>query len=359
MTELCEAYGVSRKTGYKWLARYAAAGPAGLLERSHAPLRPHGATPEALVEKIVALRQARPFWGPRKIVARLRYMHPDLAWPSHATAGTILKRAGLVTSRRRRRRVPVRMDALTLPERPNQVWSVDHKGWTRLGDGSRCEPFTVTDGYSRFVVALSAGGGTRAGEVRGVLERAFRDYGLPEVIRSDNGVPFASAGTTGLSALSVWWLQLGIRHERIRPGKPQENGRHERFHRTLLEAMRPPAANRRAQEVRFAAFRRQYNEERPHEALGQLPPISFYAASPRRLPEDLPEPDYPPRMQRRRVRTSGEVKWRGARIAVSTALVGHTVALEETESGWRMWFHHSPIGLIDKHGRKLSPISLG
>lgn len=359
MAELCAAYGISRKTGYKWLQRYLADGAAGLAERSHAPLRPGRVTPPALAEKIVEQRQARPHWGPRKIVAKLAQLHPELAWPSHATAGAILKRAGLVDARRRRRRVPLRPGDLVVPERPNQVWAVDHKGWVRLKDGTRCEPFTVTDGYSRFLIALAPTGSTRAAEVRAVLERAFAEYGLPEMIRSDNGPPFASASPTALSALSVWWARLGIRHERIRPGKPQENGRHERFHRTLLEAMRPTAADRQAQSVRFAAFRRDYNEERPHEALGQIAPAAFYKPSTRSLPAKLPEPDYPPMMTLRRVRTSGEIKWRGRLVMVSTALAGDTVALEETAAGWRLWFYRSPIGLLATGSRTVSPIIPG
>jgi transposase InsO family protein len=358
-TELCERYGISRRTGYKWMDRYAAEGPAGLADRSHAPLV-HGRTTSAdLAAKIVALRQARPTWGPRKVVAKLEQLHPLLTWPSHSTAHAILKRAGLVSAKPVRRRPPRRVGDLTLPERPNHVWAVDHKGWITLGDGQRCEPLTLADSYSRFLLAVSAGGSTRASQARPVMERAFREYGLPEVIRSDNQ-PFASAGTTGLSKLSVWWIKLGIHPERITPGKPQQNGRLERFHLTLLkEAMEPTAANRSAQARRLDAFRHDYNHERPHQALGQTPPAGFYSPSPRPMPDRAPEPNYAADMQRRRVRTTGEIKFGGDTIHVSSALAGEGVGLEPIEHGWRVWFYKEPIGLLNHRGQKLLPIHPG
>lgn len=359
MTELCAAYGISRRVGYKWLARYAAEGPAGLADRSHAPLRHGGATAAELVEKLVDLRRARPHWGPRKLVARLAALHPDLAWPSHSTAHEILKKAGLVSGRPLRRRPPPRLGELTVAERPNQVWAVDHKGWVRLGDGGRCEPLTLADSYSRFLLALSAGSGTSAGLARPVMERAFRDYGLPEAIRSDNGPPFAMASSTGLSALSVWWIKLGIRHERITPGRPQENGRLERFHRTLMETMSPPAATREAQRRRFEAFRAEYNHERPHQALDQLTPARFYSPSPRAMPRRLPEPEYGDGLIVRKVRSRGDIKWRGELVHITSALAGEGVGIEEIDHGWRVWFYRQPIGLIDQHGRKLLPIQPG
>lgn len=358
-TELCEAYGISRRVGYKWLSRYAAEGPSGLADRSHAPLMHGRATPADLVEKIVGLRRNRQTWGPRKLVAKLEQLHPQLLWPSHSTVHEILKRAGLVMARRLRRRPPRRLGELVTAERPNQVWAVDHKGWIRLGDGQRCEPLTLADTYSRFLLAVSAGSGTRQAQARPVMERAFKDYGLPEVIRSDNGLPFASASVTGLTGLSVWWIKLGVRPERITPGRPQENGRLERFHLTLLEAMRPAAANRAAQARRFEAFRQDYNHERPHQALRQTPPAGFYAPSPRAMPNRLAEPDYRSDMKIRKVRTSGEIKFGGDMIHVSSALAGEAVAIEEIERGWRVWFYNQPIGILDHRGQKLLPIQPG
>jgi len=358
-TELCERYGISRRTGYKWMARYAAEGPSGLADRSHAPLIHGLATPGELVEKIVDQRRARPTWGPRKIVAKLAQLHPRLTWPSHSTVHEILKREGLVQARRLRRHPPRRLGDLVIPERPNHVWAVDHKGWIVLGDGRRCEPLTLADGYSRFLLALSAGSSTREAQARPVLERAFRQYGLPEVIRSDNGPPFASATTTGLTRLSVWWIKLGIHPERITPGKPQENGRLERFHLTLLEAMRPAAANRPDQARRLAAFRSDYNHERPHQALGQVAPARFYTPSPRPMPPRPPEPEYRADMKLRRVRANGEIKFGGEMIHISSALAGEGVAIEEIDRGWRLWFYKEPIGLLDHRGQKLLPIQPG
>jgi transposase InsO family protein len=354
MTELCERYEISRKTGYKWLARYRIEGAAGLMERSHAP-RVHGrATPQHMTEAIVGLRQERPTWGPRKIVGKLEDRQPELDWPSPSTAGEILKRAGLISSRRVRRREPPRLGELTVPQHANHVWGVDHKGWVRLGDGSRVEPLTVTDGFSRYLIGVAATSSTKYAEAKPLFERVFREYGLPEVIRSDNGSPFVATGVTGLTALSVWWTKLGIRHERIDPGHPQQNGRHERFHRTLLEAMRPPAKNLTAQARRFAAFTRDYNEERPHEALGQRTPASVYRSSPRSLPRRLAEPDYPAEMTVRRVRSNGEIKWQGDFIYICSALVDETIAIEETEGGhWQVRFFDVPIGIIDSATQKL------
>jgi putative transposase len=358
-TELCQAYGISRRVGYKWLARYRAEGVSGLADRSHAPLVHGQATPADLVEKIADLRRNRPTWGPRKLLAKLEQLHPGLEWPSHSTVHEILKRHGLVQARRLRRRPPPRLGELVTPERPNQVWAVDHKGWIRLGDGQRCEPLTLADTYSRFLLAVSAGASTREVEAQPVMERAFKTYGLPEVIRSDNGPPFASASVTGLTALSVWWIKLGVRPERIMPGRPQENGRLERFHLTLLEAMHPPASTRAAQARRFEAFRQDYNHERPHQALKQIPPARFYAPSSRPMPKRPDEPDYGGDMITRKVRSNGEIKFAGGLVHVSSALAGEGVALEEIEHGWRVWFYKQPIGLLDHRGQKLLPIQPG
>jgi transposase InsO family protein len=359
MTELCERYEISRKTGYKWLERYRLEGVTGFSERSRAPASHGRATPEHLAEAIIGLRRERPTWGPRKIIGKLCARQPEAAWPAPSTAGEILKRAGLVDGRKLRRRGPPRLGELTTPQYANHVWGVDHKGWVRLGDGSRVEPLTMTDGFSRYLISLSATSGTTQEEAKPAFERAFRDHGLPDVIRSDNGPPFASTGTSGLTALSAWWIKLGIRHERIDPGQPQQNGRHERFHLTLLEAMQPAEANRAAQVRRFEAFARDYNEERPHEALGQRTPASLYRPSPREMPKRLPEPVYAAEAAVRKVRLNGEIKWQGELVAISTALVGEAVAIEETEAGqWLVKFYDVPLGTIDPAKQKLRRLAV-
>jgi transposase InsO family protein len=352
--ELSERYGISRKTAYKWIDRYRLEGSAGLLERSHAP-RVHGrSTPVELAAAIIEQKLARPSWGPRKIMAKLEERYPEAVWPVPSTAGEILKREGLVQPRRRRHRVRATLGGLTLAERPNHVWATDHKGWFRLGNGERCEPLTIGDGYARYLLGLTAGDSTRGEEARAEFERSFEENGLPEIMRSDNGSPFASPGVTGLTRLSAWWAKLGIRHERTAPGKPQQNGRQERFHLTLLEAIEPPAADRAAQAARFAEFRAYYNHERPHEALGQTPPARRYQPSPRPLPKHLPEPEYPREADIRRVRSNGEIKWAGDFLFVSEVLVGEWVAIEEHETGeLRMRFYNTPIGVIDPQQKRL------
>lgn len=354
VVELSERYGISRKTAYKWITRYRKEGSAGLAERSSAPLCHGRSTDEALVELILQQKEARPSWGPRKIVAKLRDRYPEHGWPAASTAGEILKRAGLVAPRRRRLRAPPTLGGLTQAERPNQVWSTDHKGWVRLEDGERCEPLTISDNYTRYLLGLTAGSSTRVEEARAAFELVFRRYGLPETIRSDNGVPFASNGITGLTALTAWWAKLGIRHERTAPGNPQQNGRIERFHLTLKEAMEPPSADRGAQAARFEAFQSYYNEERPHEALAQTPPAQHYQVSTRSLPERLPEPEYPREADVRRVRSSGEIRWNGGLLFLSEVLIGELIAVEERDDDeLRVRFYDTPIAVIDPHQKRL------
>lgn len=353
MTALCARYGISRVTGYKWLGRYAAEGPPGLVDRSRAPHAHGRATDAALVEHILAFKEARPTWGPKKILACLRARHPDRPWPVTSTLGEILKRHGLVGARRRRGHA-VGTGALTLPEAPNQVWTADHKGWFRTRDGVRCEPLTVLDGHSRFALALAATSSTAGAQAWPVFEGLFARFGLPEVLRTDNGSPFASTGVTGLTELAVRFVKLGIRLERIAPGRPTQNGAHERFHGTLLPLERAPAASLAEQQATFEAFRREYNEERPHEALGQVPPASRYEPSPRALPSRVPDPSYPAQAAVRRVRSNGEIKWGGRLIYVSEALVGEPVAAQERADGrFELRFYAHCLGIIDPHQGRL------
>lgn len=359
MTELCRLYNVSRVTGYKWLGRYREEGCAGLCDRSSAP-HDHGRrTAAAIEEAIVSLRGRRPTWGPKKLVAYLASKQPDMAWPSPSTAGAILHRAGLAQPRRKKRRTPTTGLLPTEALYPNHVWCADHKGWVETPYGARLEPLTVTDGFSRYLVSLSATQTTGANEAHPLFRQAFEEHGLPDVILTDNGSPFASASVTGLTGLSAHWTRLGIRHERIAPGKPQQNGRHERFHLTLKEAMTPPEASQALQQNRFDLYRKDYNEDRPHEALGQRPPAQLYRKSMRQMPTRTPEPDYPDGAQVRRVRANGEIKWRGGYVYVSAAIVHDHVALIEIDNDlFEITFYDRPIGLLD-HTGKLKPIPKG
>lgn len=331
ISKLCAHYAISRVTGYKWLGRYREGGVAALEDRSSAP-HVHGRqTADAIAEALISLRERRPNWGPKKLVAFLSNRQPDVVWPAASTAGEILKRAGLVKGRSRRRRVPVTGMSPTEPLYPNHVWSADHKGWVATPYGARLEPLTVTDGFSRYLVSLSATQTTSANEAHPLFRQAFEEHGLPEVILTDNGSPFASASVTGLTSLSAHWTRLGIRHDRIAPGKPQQNGRHERFHLTLKEAMMPPEESRAAQQERFDRFRRDYNEERPHEALAQKPPASLYRPSPRAMPQKIPEPNYPDGAVVRRVRSNGEIKWKGGFVYISTAIIADRIGIIEID----------------------------
>jgi transposase InsO family protein len=340
MAELCRRYGVSRKTGYKWVGRFRVAGVPGLVDQSRAPhARPH-AVGAAVREALLALRAQHPTWGPKKLAVRLPQVHPGLAAPAPSTIGDLLRAAGLVSRRRRHRRTPPRTQPLAHATAPNVVWCADFKGDFALGDGSRCYPLTISDAHSRYLLRCQALPTTASARVQPLFEATFREYGLPDVLRTDNGTPFASTGMGGLTSLSVWWLKLGIRPERIDPGKPSQNGRHERMHQTLkAEACRTPAPTLRGQQQIFDRFRRRYNQERPHEALGQVPPATIYAVSPRPFPDRVPELTYPDADGVRWVRPNGALRWRNGEVYVTQALVGEPVGLTQIGDGaWQLTF---------------------
>ncbi len=328
VSSLCRHFGISRKTGHKWLSRYRSEGAAGLSDRSRAPCRhPCSVGPE-LVEVLLSVRHRHPSWGPRKVKAWLEDRHPETGWPAASTIGALFDRAGLTRPRARRRRVAPESAPLASCRAPNDVWSADFKGWFLTGDGTQVEPFTVSDGYSRFLIRCRAVGRADERHVWPVLEEAFLEYGLPRVLRSDNGPPFASLAAAGLSRLAVKLIKAGVRPHRITPGKPQENGRHERLHLTLKqETASPPARSLAEQMRRFERFRTIYNTERPHEALGQVPPGRVYRPSPRRFDGVLREPEYPDEAQVRRVRRKGGIKWRGEEVFVSEVLAGEPIGL--------------------------------
>lgn len=357
MTALCREYGISRKTGYKWLERYRREGAAGLAERPHAPLRHGRAHDVAVVQAVLGLRERWPRWGPKKLRAKLAERHRELALPAASTIGDWLRREGLAGRSRRRRRCPAYTQPFAAVTAANDVWCTDFKGWFRTGDGQRCDPFTLSDAHSRYLLRCQAVARPDEPHVRPIFEAAFKEYGLPLAMRSDNGPPFATPGAGGLSRLAVWWIKLGIRPERIVAGKPQQNGRHERVHRTLNEeTARPPAGSVPAQQRRFDDFRAVYNHERPHEALGQQPPATHYRPSPRPYPDRLEDPAYGGEAAVRRVRSTGQIKWAGDLIFVGEALVGEPVGIVETEGGdWLVRYADVELGYIHPQRRRLSP----
>ena len=363
MTELAARYGISRKTAYKWVGRYEADGAPGLVERSRAPRHSGRAVAQPLREAMLALRRRHPHWGPRKLAAILREREPQQPWPAPSTMGELFRREGLSQARRRLRYIVPLTQPLAAAQHPNDVWSADFKGWFRTADGARCDPLTVADAQSRFVLCCRIVAPTGVG-VRPWFERTFRTYGLPRALRTDNGSPFASTGPGRLSRLAVWWLKLGIQLDRIDPGHPEQNGRHERFHLTLqTEATVPPAGSAAAQQRRFDHLRQEFNEVRPHEALGQTPPARTYQGSPRPYPARLEDPWYDATCQVRRVTPKGQIKWLGDLVFVSEAVIGELVGVAETERGdWTVQFMHVELGRIDRttrtfaaawHGRRL------
>jgi transposase InsO family protein len=353
-TALCARYAVSRMTGYKWLDRFEAEGLPGLWERSRAPHRVRHALSEKLVRLILEAQEAHPSWGPRKLLARLKVTHSRVKWCVISTVGELLRRKGLVEPRIYRRRSAPRREALEPYAQANGVWCTDFKGWFVLGNGQRCEPWTLTDGWSRYLLRVEAMKHQELEGVRQGFEGAFREHGLPEVIRSDNGRPFAGLGFGGLSQLSVWWIKLGIRPERIRPGKPQENGRHERMHLTLLEACEPPENTFRGQQRRFDAFRQEFNEERPHEALGDQPPAQVYQPSSRCYPKRIPRVEYETGVLTKRVHQHGDITWQGERLFLNETLAGEEVALEPLTEGFgQVRFGPMRLAKLDERKRRI------
>jgi len=358
VTELARQFKVSRKTAHKWVGRFAAEGFAGLDERSRAPHRCPRATPAEVVLAVVRAKQAHPTWGPAKLVPGSGEA-PEIAraWPAVSTRGRILGQHGMVTKRKRRRRTSPWFQPFLGADHPNSVWCADFKGWIHTGDGTRCDPLTISDACSRMLLCCEILTKPDYAHVRPVFERVFREYGLPLAIRTDNGSPFASTGAGGLSPLSAWWVKLGIVPERIKPGHPEQNGRHERLHRTLKqETMKPPAATPEAQQERCDGFLLVYNTERPHEALGQVPPASLYIPSPRLYPEHARDMQYPPLTEVRRVRSNGQIKWRGELVYISEALIGELIGITEDRDAWLASFGPIPLGLIYPHHSSLSPL---
>lgn len=362
MTEICREFGISRKTGYKLLRRYEEEGPKALSDRSRAPNSHPNRTAEEVEASILRVRKAHPSWGSKKILAVLDREGQIEPMPARSTVDAILKRAGLVAPRRHQRKQrhlpgPPFIEAGA----PNDAWSIDYKGWFRVGDGTRCDPLTVNDMASRASLECRAMVSPRLEDVRWRLRSLFWELGLPLVILSDNGPPFGSRGIGGLSRLGVWLLRLGILPVFIEPGHPEHNGRHERFHETLkAETASPPRSSIRAQQAAFDRFQVIYNEERPHEALGMRTPSELYEPSPRRMILEPPDHEYGAEMEARRVRKDGSIKWKQGYVFIGEAIAGELVGLRETD-GEHPTVHLGPmqIGVLHERSRTVVPLPAG
>ncbi|HTO72914.1 MAG TPA: IS481 family transposase [Gemmatimonadales bacterium] len=350
MTELCARYGISRKTGYKWLARVEADGRRGLLDRSRAPHACPHRIPAETAALLCAARRRHPDWGAGKLLAYLGPRYPTVDWPAVSTVNDLLDRHGLLTKRRRRRShahpgvVPPTTTA------PNDLWTADFKGQFPTQDGRWCYPLTIADLHTRYLLTCTGLPSTHGAGARAGFERAFRTYGLPRAIRTDNGTPFAASGLHGLSRLNVWWMRLGIQHQRIHPGRPQENGAHERMHRTLKRAaIRPPRADAPAQQRAFNRFRQEYNSERPHAALGDTTPAAHYHPSPRPYPVRLPPQVYPGHYLVKKITTGGTFRFQSRLLFISRSLTDHHIGLAETDDGiWSIYFNTVLLGKLDE-----------
>jgi len=360
-SELCARYGVSREAGYRLVRRYEEDGAAGLEPRSRRPHSSPNQTEQEIVDALLELRRRHPTWGAKKLLAVLGRRQPSRSLPSRSTVCDILKREGMIAKRRRRRVIGHPGAPTSSMLAPNDVWCADFKGQFKTGDGLYCYPLTVTDGYSRFLLGCQGLLSTSVADSKPVFLRLFREYGLPKRIRTDNGVPFATNTLARLSRLSAWWVRLGVLPEFIEPGKPQQNGRHERMHKTLkAEATRPPAATCRAQQRKFNLFREEFNLERPHEALEMQTPASFYKASVREMPARLPALEYPDHFEVRYVSENGGIRWNRAWVNVSTTCCHEYVGLEEIDDGvWNVYFGPLKLGRLleremrieDQYGR--------
>jgi putative transposase len=354
ISELCRQYQISRKTAYKWIDRYSVEGASGLQDRSR---RPHNSPQETAKDKVQQLLEARrrhPTWGAKKLLTLVAGPKRDKEWPARSTVCDILARHNLVQAPRRRRAVGHPGKPSTIVTTANQVWAADFKGQFKTRDGYYCYPLTVTDWHSRFLLGCQALASTATADAKSVFRRLFQEFGLPERIRTDNGVPFASVALARLSSLSVWFIRLGIRPELIELGKPQQNGRHERMHRTLkAETTRPPAGNRATQQRVFNSWRQEFNYLRPHEALALETPAKHYQPSPRPYPEHLPQLEYASHFETRRVGDNGCIRWRSHRVHVSLSCAHEYVGLEEVDNGiWYVYLGPLKLGrLIEKELR--------
>jgi transposase InsO family protein len=356
-SQLCRIYGISRPTAYKWIERYEHGKANGFEDLSRAPHHHPNQTSQEIGEMIVQTKVYSASWGPKKVLDYLRANGPELKWPADSTAGAILKRVGLVKRRVKRHHVSPYGEPFGDCQAPNQIWSADFKGDFVLGNRRRCYPLTLSDNFSRYLLLCRALEHPSYAAVRPWFEWVFRTYGLPHAIRTDNGAPFASLALGGISELSKWWIRLGIRPERIKPGKPSQNGRHERMHRTLKHDVEPQQTHRR-QQHRYGLFQEQYNRERPHEALHRMTPASLYCPSPRAFPNKLPPIEYDSNTLVRQVKHNGEIKWRGERIYISQVLVHEPLGLKQiAQQQWEVRYSFHLLGILDEQRKTVRPVT--
>jgi transposase InsO family protein len=355
VVELCAEFGISRKTAYKWIERYIRHGAAGLEDRSRKPHTSPKATSAEVLAALIDLRRKHPSWGAKKLLKVLHTRQPRWKLPSRSGCCLILHRHGLIKRKTRRRLIGHPGKPASLILGPNHIWCADFKGQFRMGNGRYCYPLTVTDAHSRFLLGCHGLTSTAVEGAKPVFTRLFQEFGLPQYIRTDNGVPFATNTLARLSRLSAWWVRLGVMPQLIEPGKPQQNGRHERMHRTLkAEVTRPPAHAMRSQQLKFDRFRQEFNHERPHEALDQNPPGSIYRSSSRPMPSKLPALHYPDRYEVRYVSANGGIRWNKQWVNVSSTCIGEHVGLEEIDDGiWNVYFGALRLGRLDERTMRI------
>lgn len=355
ISELSKRYGVSRKTIYKWICRYEQEGIKGLEEKSRVPHNHFNITEAEKVERIIDYKLHHMTWGPKKIQNCLQKAYPEETWPSASTIGSWLKKNDLVKDRKKRRHVQRYQDHFIDCTKPNDVWSADYKGQFYTRDRKVCYPLTITDNFSRYIIACDGLEGPRYAETIACFERVFREYGLPLAIRTDNGTPFAGTGLGGLSRLSIWWIKLGIIPERIDPGEPQQNGRHERMHRTLKEStVKPEIQNLSKQQREFDFFRVEYNTERPHESIGMKRPIELFKKSNRAFPNKLKPIEYPDTFLVRNVKRGGEIRLGNGFYFITGLLYREQIGLKEISDGlFQINFGLHRLGYIDLHQKKV------
>lgn len=352
---LCERYGVSPKTGYKLVNRYKEEGEQAFVPKSSARHTHPNKTSREIELALLESKYRYPHWGPDKIRNRLLSLHPQISWPAVSTIGEIYKRHDLVKTRNSRRKTPPYTNPFVDCDGANKVWSADFKGQFKLGDGVQCYPLTITDNYSRFLLGCKGLYSPNTQDTIREFIRIFKEFGLPDAIKTDNGTPFASRGIGGLSKLSVWWIKLGISPERIEPGRPDQNGRHERMHRTLkAQTASPPMHSIGKQNRLFKEFMREYNEERPHQGIDNQTPSQLYKNAQREYQDKFEEITYPDDFDLRKVRLNGEIKWKGKTFYLTELLKGEPVGLEKIDDDRAMiYFSKIKLGMIDARKNKV------